>query len=226
MKACTSLPEGYALIRSINMQREARLSVFLNILAVFLAAVMVALGLSLKPIYGDIDMKFLIKTLAVLAGVIIYMALHEIVHGVFLKLYCPQAKVRFGFTGLYAYAGAPHAYYGKLPYIVISLSPVVILGLALLTGCLLAPAEYFWFFYFIEIMNISGAAGDYYMVALLLCRMPDGVLVNDTGVAMSMYAHDGRERPDEKIKVGPLDVSVDEKAIADEVKREAKDKSE
>ena len=100
-----------------------------------------------------------------------------------MRLFC-ELKPRFGFTGLYAYAGSD-AYYAKTPYIIIALAPVVIWGAVLLLLNILFPT-YFWAIYFIQITNISGAAGDFY-VTLKFTRLPSDILVRDTGVSMTVY---------------------------------------
>ena len=52
------------------------------------------------------------------AGYAAYVVLHELVHGVCMK-YFSGAPVRYGFTGLYAYAGS-EAYFTKKRYFIIA----------------------------------------------------------------------------------------------------------
>ena len=113
------------------------------------------------------------------------MVLHEIVHGIAMKM-CGTKKVRYGFTGLYAYAGSDD-YYDKKAYIFIALAPVVFWGVVLLIINLLVPIGWFWVVYFIQIINLSGAAGDLFVTAKFL-RLPNDVLVKDYGVSMTVYS--------------------------------------
>ncbi|MBQ7290862.1 MAG: hypothetical protein IJW76_03940, partial [Clostridia bacterium] len=53
--------------------------------------------------------------------------------------------------------------------------------------CAAVPESWFWIPYFIQIGNISGAAGDAY-VTCKMAALPKDILVNDTGVAMTVYA--------------------------------------
>ena len=94
-------------------------------------------------------------------------------------------KVKFGFTGLYAYAGS-NDYFYKKPYITIALAPVVFWGLVLLVLNCLADKFWFWNIYFIQVGNLAGAAGDIYVTCKLL-KMPSNILIRDTGVAMEVY---------------------------------------
>ena len=73
-----------------------------------------------------------------------------------------------------------------MPYAVIALSPVVIWGTVFALVCALCPGL-FWPFAILQIINLSGAAGDFY-VSWLLGRMPEDVLIRDDGVSMAFYA--------------------------------------
>ena len=187
MKSQATLPEGYEEILSIDLQKDKRLMLTVNGAAMLISIAMIVLGIILHPIKIFYHEQFLIRALMHLAiigvGSVLYIILHEVVHGVFMRLFC-RVKPRFGFTGLYAYAGSD-AYYAKLPYITIALAPVVIWGVVLLVLCLLFP-DFFWAIYFIQITNISGAAGDLFVTAKFL-RMPKDILVRDTGVSMTVY---------------------------------------
>ena len=112
------------------------------------------------------------------------MVLHEAVHGIFMKGFGAK-KVKFGFTGLYAYAGSQDYFYKK-PYLTIALAPVVFWGLVLLVLNCFAGAFWFWNIYFIQVGNLAGAAGDIYVTCKLL-KMSSNILIRDTGVAMEVY---------------------------------------
>ena len=96
-------------------------------------------------------------------------------------------KLRFGFTGLYAYAGSEEDYFAKRPYRQIALAPLVVWTLVFAVLAFLVPRVWFWVVWFWQIMNVSGAAGDVY-VTLKLLRRPRDILVKDSGVAMTVYS--------------------------------------
>ena len=157
-----------------------------NALAVALAAAMAAVMQFFVPfdtIY-DGDNTFL-KLGVILLGMVVYMLLHELVHGIAMKL-CGTRKVKYGFTGMYAFAGSQD-HYAKKPYIFIALAPIVLWGvvLALING--VVPLDWFWVVYVIQIINISGAAGDLF-VTVKFSRMPKDILVQDYGVGMTVYS--------------------------------------
>lgn len=190
-KICSSeLPAGYREIYSVNLQRDKKTALIVNIAALILMVIFVIIGLFIVPISytfvndGSIVTVWL-KTIAVLAGMIVYFILHELVHGITMKYYGAK-KVKYGFTGLYAFAGCDE-YFSKKPYIVIALAPIVVWGVVLAAACCFVPKSWFWAVYFIQVMNLSGAAGDLY-VTYKFSKFPKDILIKDTGVEMKVYS--------------------------------------
>ena len=70
-------------------------------------------------------------------GMVLYIFLHEFVHGIFIKRYSGK-KADYGFTGMYAYAGSK-PYFNKKSYLVIALAPVVLWGIVLTALLLIVP---------------------------------------------------------------------------------------
>ena len=190
MKAVTTLPEGYKEIYSIDLQKDKKMSVIVNLLAALMAVAMIVPAHLLIPVNNLFDMsrgmtQYGIRLGAILVLLIAYTVLHELVHGITMKL-CGTKKVKYGFTGVYAFAGSDD-YYDKRAYILIALAPVVLWGIVLAVINLLVPTDWFWVIYFIQIMNISGAAGDLF-VAVRFSRFPKNILVKDYGVGMKVYS--------------------------------------
>jgi len=113
---------------------------------------------------------------------------HEFIHGAFFKRYSGR-KAKYGFAGLYAYAGSD-AYFNKRQYLVIGLSPVILLGIVLLILNVFLPTQFFWGAYLLQVVNLSGAVGDAYYT-VVLSRLPADVLVKDEGVRMVIYSRAG-----------------------------------
>ena len=184
------LPEGYRELRRIDLQKNKKLMLFVNLLALVIAALLCVVGHQVVPVSQMFDMSdgivlFFVRFGVMLGGTVLYIVLHEAVHGIFFRIYGNGVKPTFGFTGMYAFA-ASKAYFNRVSYLIIGLSPVVILGAVLLVLNLLLPAVWFWPIFLIQITNLSGAAGDFY-VSVLLARMPSTLLVQDDGVAMTFY---------------------------------------
>ncbi len=191
MKSYKVLPEGYREILKIDLQKDKKLMLIVNLLGLIPAVIMVAL---LVPIMQWIlvekrtEMAYgLPEILVLLGGMVAYVILHELTHAVFMRRYCP-AKVKFGFTGMYAYAGSA-GYYCRKHYITIALAPVVIWGLVLLAMNLVLPLNWFVPVYLIQLMNLSGACGDLY-VSWRFSKLPKDILVQDSGIAMTVYSRE------------------------------------
>lgn len=128
---------------------------------------------------------YTVRFAVLLVLLVVYMILHELVHGIAMKM-CGTKKIKYGFTGMYAFAGSDD-YYRKKPYIFIALAPVVLWGVVLAVVNPFVSAEWFWVVYLIQISNISGAAGDLY-VTLKFSKLPKDILVKDYGVGMRVYS--------------------------------------
>ncbi len=192
IKAMTALPEGYGQYLTIDLQNNKKSALFVNGLAIligFVMAVPMHFRIPISTLFGsDQELSHDLLRLAVLvAGMAAYMVLHEVVHGIAMKL-CGTRKVKYGFTGLYAFAGSDD-YYGKAAYTLIALAPIVVWGVVLLILNLSVPAEWFWVIYWIQIVNISGAAGDLYVTVRFL-KLPKDILIRDAGTSMLVYLKD------------------------------------
>ncbi len=190
MKAVSALPEGYEEFYSVDLQKNKFLMILINVISAVICAAMIIVGLFIVPfdeIY-DTDAVFggiLLRLGVLLVSFIVYMILHELIHGAAMKI-CGTKKVKYGFTGMYAFAGS-NDYYGKGAYIFIALAPVVLWGAVLALLCAIVPTSWFWIVYFVEIINISGAAGDLF-VTFRFIPFPSDILVKDAGVSMTVYS--------------------------------------
>lgn len=190
MKSCSVLPENYIQRTVIDLEKDKKAFWFVNILSLVIAAVMVAIGvwavpLDLEPDADNFVLELLLPLIVLLAGIFAYIVLHEAVHGVFMYAFS-RVRPRFGFKLVFAYAGS-EAYFDKIRYIVIALAPVVFWGMVLLIIDLFCKGIWFWVFYIIQVCNVGGAAGDFYVTAKIL-RMPKDILIQDTGTQMTVFA--------------------------------------
>lgn len=190
MKTQTVLPENYSKIFDIDLKENKKMAALVNVGAVAIAVVMVLVAMRFHSIGMLFEMSdgfgaYIARFVTVMLGSLAYIIIHELVHGFFMKRFS-GIKPKYGYTFVYAYAGS-EAYFNKRDYIIIALSPIVILGIVIAIINALVPETWFWVIYFIQICNISGAAGDLYVTAKLL-KQPADILVNDSGVAMQVYA--------------------------------------
>ena len=192
MTSHVEMPRGYREILHIDLQKDNKLMLIVNALALVIGVVMVAVSCFFVPVttffdYEDLPAT-LVKLVVLSVGFLAYMVLHEAVHGIAMKRYS-KARVRFGFTGMYAFAGSD-AYYCRKHYIIIALAPIVVWGVVLGILNFVVPTSWFYVVYFLQVGNISGAAGDLY-VTWRFHKLPEDILVRDTGVAMTVFSAQG-----------------------------------
>lgn len=189
-KALQTLPDGYTQIFEVDLQKSKKMAIILNVLAVAIAIAMAVPVAFIVPFFDLFDMSqgllmYALRFLALILGLVAYIILHELTHGIAMKI-CGSKKIKYGFTLLYAFAGS-NDYYSKGSYIFIALAPVVLWGVILGIICPFLPPAWFWVVYIIQITNIAGAAGDFYVTAKF-SRFPADILVQDSGVGMKVYS--------------------------------------
>ena len=204
MHSFTEIPPDYGAILTIDLQQDKRTALLINAAAAILMVALLALGHFLfQPVTvllisdpGGSFTGVLIRLAALLVGLVAYVILHELTHGAAMRHYGAK-KVRFGFTGMYAFAGSERDWFDRHAYVRIALAPVVIWAVLFTIAMITSPREWFWVFYFLQIANLTGAAGDVYVTVLTL-KMPEDILVMDTGVNMTFYGLERRARTGEK----------------------------
>lgn len=189
METVQVLPENYREVCSIDLQKNKKEALIVNVIGGAVSLVMYIIMEMRKPfmtwIFEKADKGQLLPALAALIlGTVVYVVLHEFTHGITMR--CLGGKqVKYGFTGMYAYAGSNEDYFPKRQYICIALAPVILWGVIFAALQILLP-EWEWVIWFLQIMNIGGAAGDLYVTAKV-AGMSKTILVMDTGVNMTVY---------------------------------------
>lgn len=190
MKAVQTLPDAYREIYSVNLQKDKKAALTVNILALLIALAMIIPAGFAVPFSSLFNMdkgiwNYFLRFIVILLGSAAYMCLHELIHGLTMKSFGTE-KIKYGFTGLYAFAGSSD-YYDKKAYITVALAPVIVFLFVFAVINLLVPDEWFWVVYILQVLNISGAAGDIF-VTVRFAKMPEDILVQDNGVSMKVYS--------------------------------------
>ena len=190
MRAIDNLPEGYNEIYTIDLQKDKKVAMFVNVFAILIAVLLAISMCFVVPISSLFSMEsgmqnYVIRFVVLLVSMILYMILHELVHGIAMRI-CGTQKVKYGFNGMYAFAGSKD-FYDKRSYIFIALAPVGLWGIILGVVNLFVPVEWFWVVYLIQIVNLSGAAGDLF-VTVKFSRLPKDILIQDYGVGMKVFS--------------------------------------
>jgi hypothetical protein len=187
----TELPEGYGEIYTVDLQKNKKMMLALNGAALAIGLVMVIPMCLLVPISTLFSMEqgmgaYMLRFGVLIVGSILYIVLHELTHAAVMRIYGAK-KVRFGFTGAYAFAGSERDYFDRFSYVQIALAPLIVWGIVLAVLDLILPLAWFWVIYIMQIANVSGAVGDLF-VSIRFSKMPRDILIRDTGVSMTVYS--------------------------------------
>jgi hypothetical protein len=200
----TRLPQGYTEIASLDLTRDYRLLVRMQLWGllgllfsmVFFAWAMArlrpglwqAFGIQTAGPEGGFSVTLTAPVLfGMLFSVVLMIVLHEAVHGLFFWLFTGR-RPTFGFKIYYAYAASPAGtYLRRGQYGWVGLSPLVLLSALGLVLTPLVPAWGLPLLYFFLVGNASGSIGDVFVIAWLQ-RLPPETLVQDLGDAMLAYA--------------------------------------
>lgn len=192
MKAFHELPEHYTDIHHIQFQYEKnkKSAICVYVIAALITLSMAGIMSLIVPMSSLLTSEIgvaglLVRLLALIPMIVLYVILHEAAHGVVMKLLGCR-KLNYVFSGLYISAGC-REFFTKWAYILIDLAPVVLLGLVLNLLCVVVPYSWYWIFYMLQILNIAGAAGDYY-IAYHLLSFDKSILVCDAGTHIIVYA--------------------------------------
>ena len=186
-----SLPLGYSCFAKTDLRRNPKFAFVIN-----LAALLIGVGMFIimnkfvpartyyDPTIGKIGNNF--RKIVLITALVLYIVVHELTHGLAMK-YVGAKHVHFGFTGLYAYASC-NDFIAKKDYIVIALAPLALWGAVFLLGCLLTNQTWLMLlFYWLQTVNVAGAAGDVF-IALKMRNYPQDTLVQDEGTTMCFFS--------------------------------------
>ena len=188
MRPLKNLPEGYVLVREIDALKNKHDFNRINLYAFIVFGAMMLMLIETPfsiPRLTDTWFDIVLFGISISAAIVIYMVLHEVVHGIFIYLTSGE-KPSFGVKLPYAFA-ASSMYFDKRSYIIIALAPIVLFGILLCRINIIVPAAWFWFVYILQMINLSGSMGDIYVSGVVL-RLPPDTLAYDTGTQMRFYS--------------------------------------
>jgi hypothetical protein len=122
--------------------------------------------------------SILVVTLLMIS-MLLFLLLHECVHGIGMRIYGARPKYGFLWKGLMFYATASGYAFRRNEYLVIALAPLISLSLLVCCGIwLLAGSQAVLLLAFCGMINGGGSIGDLWMSAIVL-RYPAEAYVVD-----------------------------------------------
>ena len=180
---------GYKECTRIDLVKNKKEALLVNIYGIIIMVVM-AVFIPLLIMGGIIEFNlettFPLFFIVLLISLILYIPLHEIVHGIVLKKYTDE-KLSFGWKLVYAYCGSKEAVVNRREYYAVALAPLLVFSVVFISLMVLNPSlSLVW--YVMEIMNVSGSVGDIYVSIKLRKEKSRDILITDSGTDMSFWS--------------------------------------
>jgi len=190
VKYYEQLPEDYKLDYKIDAN-GGKTVVIMNVAAIVVWFAFIIVALLIRKIdFGEINFGFeyLFYLFGFFASYVLYMVLHELVHGVFYKIFTKR-KLKFGFNFFVAYCGVPDIYVSKAPMLITVLAPFFVftlIGLPILF--IVKDVKLFIALSALVGAHIGGCVGDLFVAFTLIFKYRGkNVYVNDTGPTQTFY---------------------------------------
>ena len=180
---------GYKECTKIDLVKNKKEALLVNIYGIIIMVVM-AVFIPLLIMGGIIEFNmettFPLSFIVLLISLILYIPLHEIVHGIVLKKYTDE-KLSFGWKLVYAYCGSKEAVVDRKEYYAVALAPLLVFSVVFISLMVLNPSlSLVW--YVMELMNVSGSVGDIYVSIKLRKEKSRDILITDSGTDMSFWS--------------------------------------
>ncbi len=177
------LPPGYQEVLYWKISGKPLRLLLMNLLSVPLLAISGAFFIWLAMTLGRaptlVGISGLAELLLLLASLALVLVLHELTHGVAMRLFKAHPKYGVLWSKAMFYATSPGFAYPRRQYLAVALAPLVGLSLAALLAIrLLAGTPWVMLVALVAALNAAGAVGDLWITALVL-RYPAHAYVID-----------------------------------------------
>jgi len=177
------LPLNYQFDMKMDLKKDKKINIAVQGLFLLIVALMIGLAMGLN-FPTKTNWSTGVTVLVTVAMCAVYMIAHELIHGVFLRLFSgvkPKYFARFPFL-----CTGNEAYFNKRSFSIVALAPVIIWGVILLAMLALLPADYFLSIYIVTALNFAGAAGDYFQV-FAISKLSPAALIQDNGKETKVF---------------------------------------
>ena len=200
------IPSGYTEALKLDATSK-KLGLLLNLInLVIVAVVLVPMFITLR--LADIPTGalsnpniFWLVPLIVLTIFLVYMVLHELVHGIAYKTLTGE-RLTFGITWSVAFCGVPKIYVRKACAVISCAAPLVVFSI--IFGALTVAAAFIdrmmlTVFWVSLALHLGGCVGDMYVILLMMTKFRGkDVLMNDTGPVQTFFVREETERKSEE----------------------------
>lgn len=190
MAPIQALPDGYQEAATVVLTEPARL-LRLNLYA--LVPLVLALILLerwhafARTVWTPtLDVPALSGAVSVIVGIIGVLIVHEGLHGVAILAFGHRARFGAKLSQGVLYATADNAYFRRDEFLVVALTPLVVITLVALVGIAIGNDALAWALALWATINAAGAIGDLWSSGYCL-RYPASALVKDEGDGFRVF---------------------------------------
>jgi hypothetical protein len=180
-----TLPNDYQEVLSWNLTGKPMRVIAMNILSVFPFIIFgqifswLAFNLGKLPSEGEMRISLSMIGLA-FAGILLTLGLHELTHGLAMRMFGASPKYGIKLKWMVLYATSPGYAYRRNNYVVIALAPFVFLSiLAVLGMWLLQGTLWVVLLGICGTLNAAGAIGDMWITMIVLRYAPTAYVMDE-----------------------------------------------
>lgn len=191
MNSYNELPTGYKPIKEIDATNKKTEIIFNSIALLIMAVIFVALffikKIDINPEKDNLA-RYYIATVSFLLAMVLYIVLHELVHGILYKALTKE-KLTFSITLSRAFCGVPNIYTTRKTSLIALLAPFTVFTIILGTLIIFLPNDIVGLYTILLFtIHFGGCIGDLYCIYLLLFKLPKDTLINNTGPKQTFYS--------------------------------------
>jgi len=166
-------PSGYSEVLYWKITEKLSRILLINLFSVPLfvlwAVMFFWLATSIGRMPGELSGSTQVNWLAILVALLLVPVLHELAHGVTMRLFGAHPKYGFLWNLMAFYATSPGYAFPRGQYLIIALAPLVVLSLAAVVLMpLLSGSAWVALIAITATLNATGAVGDLWVTVLVL----------------------------------------------------------
>ncbi len=195
-KATNLPPQDARLVYSLNLLENRpvfwRLQIISTLSFVLFGALFAGWTALVRPAWQQTFSKGIViqawGVLWVILIFVVFISLHELIHGAFFWIFTRRLP-KLGIGAGYAFAAAPGWFFPRRQYLLVALSPLVLLSLLGMALVAVVPLAGVTGILLGTVVNASGAVGDLWIVYRVV-REPAEVVIEDLGDGIKIYSVD------------------------------------
>ncbi len=195
------LPSGYKQALYINA-KDAKFGIIFNLIGFVIMAIVMAIaflplitsGRLTQGIFEIDPLRMMISDVVLIASLLVYIVLHELVHGAAYKALTGE-KLTFGMSWSCAFCGVPNIFTYRKTALIAVVAPFAVFSVILIAATAVlyfVSPLYYLMAALVFGIHLGGCSGDLWVLYLLTVKFrKKTVLMRDTGPEQFFYVYEG-----------------------------------